>query len=169
MTDDYPAERHVYGRADAPITVLEYGDLECPYCRAAAPALRELVDTSDGQVRLVWRHFPLFEVHPYALSAALAAEAAGAHGKFWEMHDELIRHQDRLADQDLRVAAEALGLDPDDVAGNGAQAYAPGISADYAAGVELGVRGTPTIFVGRTRFHGKPTVERLREAVEAAR
>ena len=169
MTDDFPADRHAYGRPDAPITVLEFGDLECPYCRAAAPALRELVDTSDGQVRLVWRHFPLFEVHPYALSAALAAEAAGAHGKFWEMHDELIRHQDRLADQDLRVAAEALGLDPDDVAGNGAQAYAPGISADYAAGVELGVRGTPTIFVGRTRFHGKPTVERLREAVEAAR
>ena len=80
MTDDL-AERHVYGRADAPITVLEFGDLECPYCRAAAPALRELVDTSGGRVRLVWRHFPLFEVHPYALSAALAAEAAGVAGQ----------------------------------------------------------------------------------------
>ena len=169
MTDDYPAERHVYGRADAPITVLEFGDFECPYCRDAAPVLRELVDTSDGQVRLVWRHFPLFEVHPYALSAALAAEAAGAHGKFWEMHDELFRDQDRLADAHLRAAAEVLGLDPDDVAGNGAQAYAPPISADYAAGVELSVRGTPTIFVGRTRFHGKPSLDRLREAVDAAR
>ena len=168
MTDPL-AERHVYGRPDAPVTVLEFGDLECPYCRAAAPVLRELVDTSDGQVRLVWRHFPLFEVHPYALAAGLAAEAAGAHGKFWEMHDELIGHQDRLADQDLRAAAQRLGLDPDEVAGDGAQAYAPAISADYSAGIELGVRGTPTIYVGGTQLHGKPTLERLREAVEAAR
>jgi protein-disulfide isomerase len=117
----------------------------------------------------VWRHFPLFEVHPYALSAALAAEAAGAHGRFWEMHEELLRDQGRLTDQDLRAAATALGLDPEEVAGDGAQAYAPAISADYAAGIELGVRGTPTLFVGGTRFHGKPTLERLREAVEAAR
>ncbi|MEZ0448928.1 DsbA family protein [Cellulomonas sp. ICMP 17802] len=169
MTDDIPAERHVYGRPDAPVTVLEFGDLECPYCRAASPVLRELVDTSDGQVRLVWRHFPLFEVHPYALSAALAAEAAGSHGKFWQMHDELMAHQDRLAEQDLRAAAVALGLDPAEVAGDGAQAFAPAISADYAAGVEAGVRGTPTIFVGGTRFHGKVQLDRLREAVEAVR
>ena len=169
MTDAISAERHVYGRADAPITVLEFGDLECPYCRAAAPALRDLVDTSDGQVRLVWRHFPLFEVHPYALSSALAAEAAGAHGRFWDMHDELMSHQDRLTDQDLRAAAQRLGLDPDEVAGDGAQAYAPAISADYAAGIEAGVRGTPTVFVGGTRFHGKVTLDRLRAAVEEAR
>ncbi|WP_315095358.1 DsbA family protein [uncultured Cellulomonas sp.] len=169
MTDHIPAERHVYGRPDAPVTVLEFGDLECPYCRAAAPVLRELVDTSDGQVRLVWRHFPLFEVHPYALAAALATESAGAHGRFWDLHQELISHQDRLADQDLRAAAERLGLDPEEVAGDGAQAYAPAVSADYSAGIELGVRGTPTIFVGGTRFHGKPTLQRLREAVEAVR
>jgi protein-disulfide isomerase len=169
MADDVPAERHVYGRVDAPVTVLEFGDLECPYCRAAAPALRELVDTSDGRVRLVWRHFPLFEVHPYALSAALAAEAAGAHGKFWEMHAELMSHQDRLAEQDLRESARALGLDASEVAGDGAQAYAAAISADYAAGIELGVRGTPTLFIDGARFHGKVTLDRLREAVEAAR
>lgn len=169
MTDHIPAERHVYGRPDAPVTVLEFGDLECPYCRAAAPVLRELVDTSGGQVRLVWRHFPLFEVHPYALSAALAAEAAGAHGKFWEMHDELMSHQDRLAEQDLRAAARTLGLDPAEVTGDGAQAFAPAISADYSAGIELGVRGTPTVFVGGVRFHGKVALDRLREAVEAAR
>ena len=169
MADDVPAERHVYGRVDAPVTVLEFGDLECPYCRAAASALRELVDTSDGRVRLVWRHFPLFEVHPYALSAALAAEAAGAHGKFWEMHAELMSHQDRLAEQDLRESARALGLDPSEVAGDGAQAYAAAISADYAAGIDLGVRGTPTLFIDGARFHGKVTLDRLREAVEAAR
>jgi len=166
MTDPL-AERHVYGRLDAPITVLEFGDLECPYCRAAAPALRQLVDTSEGRVRLVWRHFPLFEVHPYALSAALAAEAAGVEGRFWEMHDELMSHQDRLAEPDLRRAAEALGLDPAAVAGDDAQVHAPAVSADYAAGIEAGVRGTPTVFVDGTRFHGKVTLERLREAVGA--
>ena len=169
MTDDILAERNVYGRPDAEVTVLEFGDLECPYCRAAAPVLRELVDTSDGRVRLVWRHFPLFEVHPYALSSALAAEAAGAQGRFWEMHDELLSHQDRLADPDLRAAALTLGLDPEDVAGDGAQEYAAAVSADYQAGIALGVRGTPTLFVGGEQFHGKPTLERLREAVEAVR
>jgi len=97
MADEFPAERHVYGDVDAPVTILEFGDLECPYCRAAAGPLRELVDTSDGRVRLVWRHFPLFEVHPYALSAALAAEAAGVEGRFWEMQAELLSHQDRYA------------------------------------------------------------------------
>src|SRR6218665_3344063 len=81
MADEFPAERHVYGRVDAPVTILEFGDLECPDCRAAAGPLRELVDTSEGRVRLVWRRFPLFEVHPYALWAALASEAAGRHGK----------------------------------------------------------------------------------------
>ncbi|GEK21735.1 DsbA family protein [Cellulomonas xylanilytica] len=166
MTDPL-AERHVYGRPDAPVTVLEFGDLECPYCRAAAPALRELVDTSDGQVRLVWRHFPLFEVHPYALSAALAAEAAGTQGRFWEMHEELMSHQDRLAEPGLRAAAVAVGVDPATVAGDDAQVHAPAVSEDYSAGIEAGVRGTPTIFVNGTRFHGKVTLERLREAVEA--
>jgi protein-disulfide isomerase len=166
MTDPL-AERHVYGRPDAPVTVLEFGDLECPYCRAAAPVLRELVDTSDGRVRLVWRHFPLFEVHPYALSAALAAEAAGLQGRFWEMHDELMSHQDRLTEPGLRTAAGVLGLDPSTVVGDDAQVHAAAVSADYSAGIEAGVRGTPTLFVDGTRFHGKVTLERLREAVEA--
>jgi protein-disulfide isomerase len=168
MADDFPAERHVYGRPDAPVTVLEFGDLECPYCRAAAPVLRELVDTSEGRVRLVWRHFPLFEVHPYALSAALAAEAAGTHGKFWEMHDELMSHQDRLGEPDLRQAAVTLGLDPAEVAGDAAQAFAPAISDDYTAGIAAGVTGTPAVFVGGERFRGKIQLDRLREAVEAA-
>src|SRR6478609_1741328 len=92
------ADRHVYGDPLAPVTVLEYGDLECPYCRAAAPVLRELVDTSAGRVRLVWRHFPLFEVHPHALTAALASEAAAVHGKFWQWHDQCFADQAHLSD-----------------------------------------------------------------------
>ena len=147
MTDDL-AERHVYGRADAPITVLEFGDLECPYCRAAAPALRELVDTSDGRVRLVWRHFPLFEVHPYALSAALAAEAAGVHGQ--------VLGDARRADEPPGPAGRARtcarprrgsGSTRRRSRATARRCYAAAISADYTAGIEAGVRGTPTIFV----------------------
>ena len=168
MADEFPPERHVYGRPDAPVTIVEFGDLECPYCRAAAAPLKQLVDTSEGRVRLVWRHFPLFEVHPYALSAALAAEAAGRHGKFWEMHGLLMGDQSRLSEPDLRRAAVSLGIDPTEVAGPAAQALAPAVQADYAAGVELGVRGTPTLYVNGERFRGKVTLERLREAVDAA-
>src|ERR1700709_2427616 len=101
MTDIQVAERLVYGRADAPTTLLEFGDFECPYCAAARPILHELVDSSAGQVRLVFRTFPLFESHPFALTAALAAEAAGEQGAFWAMHDLLFAHQERLTDQDL--------------------------------------------------------------------
>ncbi|MGN8245715.1 DsbA family protein [Cellulomonas soli] len=160
-------DRHVYGERGAPVTVVEYGDLECPYCRAAAPVLRTLVETSDGQVRLVWRHFPLFEVHPYALTAALAAEAAATHGQFWAMHDRLFAHQDRLTDADLRGHARALGLDPDEVAGDGAQRYAPAVEADYLSGLALDVRATPTLLVGHQHLHGLVDLETLRSAVRA--
>ncbi|WP_123370677.1 thioredoxin domain-containing protein [Cellulomonas sp. PhB150] len=161
-------ERHAYGSPDAPVTVTEYGDLECPHCRAAAPVLRELVDTSGGQVRLVWRHFPLFEVHPHALTAALASEAAAAHGRFWDLHDLCFADQGHLADADLRRHATTLGLDPAAFAGAGAQRYAPAVESDYLAGLAAGVQGTPTLFVGGTRFRGRVELAALREAVAAA-
>ena len=101
---------HVRGAPDAPVTVVEYGDYECPYCAAAAPVLRQLVDGSGGRVRLVFRNFPLAEPHPYALTAALAAEAADAQGAFWPMHDLLFERQDRLTDVALRAYADSLGL-----------------------------------------------------------
>ncbi|MDM7831831.1 DsbA family protein [Cellulomonas edaphi] len=161
-------ERHAYGEPSAPVTVLEYGDLECPHCRAAAPVLRELVDTSQGQVRLVWRHFPLFEVHPHALTAALASEAAGERGRFWELHDRCFADQSHLADVDLRRHALALGLDPDVVAGVGAQRYAPAVEVDYLAGIAAGAQGTPTLFVGGQPFRERAELGRLRAAVDVA-
>ncbi len=126
---------HVLGDPVAPVTVVEYGDYECPYCAAAAPVLRQLVEESDGQVRLVFRNFPLADRHPYALTAALAAEAAGAQGAFWPMHDLLFARQDRLDDASLRAYAEELGLDGDRVVGEAAQ--------PFADKVESGLRGRP--------------------------
>jgi protein-disulfide isomerase len=170
-TNDGPStapERHAYGSPDAPVTVVEFGDLECPYCRAAAPVLRELVDSSAGGVRLVWRHFPLFEVHPYALTAALASEAAGEHGRFWELHDRCFADQTRLTDRDLRAHAVAMGLDPDSFAGPGAERYAPAVESDYLAGVAAGARGTPTLYVAGTLFRGRVELGPLRDAVRSA-
>ncbi|QCB93098.1 DsbA family protein [Cellulomonas shaoxiangyii] len=161
------AERFVLGDPAAPVTVVEFGDLECPYCRAAAPVLRRFVEESDGRVRLVWRHFPLFEVHPHALAAALAAEAAGARGRFWELHDRLLADQDHLTDDDLRAHASALGLDPEDLVGERAERYADAVRADYADGLALEVTGTPTVFVDGVRLRGRITLEALRAAVDA--
>src|SRR5437764_3339861 len=136
-------DRHVYGAPDAPLTVVEYGDFECPYCGAAAPVLGEVVDGSAGQVRLVFRHFPLFTKHPFALTAALAAEATG--DRFWAMHDLLFAHQDRLTDPDLAGYAAQIGAG--EVTGEAAQALRPAVEADYLLGAEQGVRGTPPLFI----------------------
>jgi protein-disulfide isomerase len=156
---------HVRGNVDAPVTVVEYGDYECPYCAAAAPVLQQLVDESDGRVRLVFRNFPLADRHPYALTAALAAEAAGDQGAFWPMHDLLFTKQDRLRDADLRLYAEHLGLDGARVVGEPAQAYADRVEADFAAGLAAGVEGTPTLFIDGVRYTGRVEIGALRRAV----
>ena len=154
-------DRHVYGHVDAPITVVEYGDFECPYCGAAAPVLRKLIDGSGGQVRLVFRHFPLFRKHPFALTAALAAEAAG--DKFWPMHDLLFAHQAKLTDPDLAVYARKVGAG--EVTGEAAQLFQPAVQADYAAGVADGARGTPTLFVNGRLYTGRVELGDLRSAL----
>ncbi|MCU1618654.1 MAG: oxidoreductase [Modestobacter sp.] len=156
---------HVSGSPDAPVTVVEYGDFECPYCAAAAPVLRRLVDESDGGVRLVFRHYPLPDVHPYALTAALAAEGAAAQGAFWPMHDLLFGRQDRLTDADLRRYGTELGLDGDPLVGAAAQRFGDKVEADFAGGVALGVPGTPTLFIDGVRFEGRPEIGALRRAV----
>jgi protein-disulfide isomerase len=154
-------DRHVYGNPDAPIRIVEYGDFECPYCRAAAPVLKELVDGSGGAVALVWRHFPLFTVHAFALTAALAAEASG--DRFWQMHDELFANQDRLSDVDLASYAERVGAGA--VCGPSAQSFKHAVEADYKSGVALGVRGTPTLFINGDRYTGKVKLGELRLAL----
>ncbi len=156
------AVRHVYGALDAPVTVVEFGDFECPYCAAAAPVLRTLVDTSDDQVRLVFRHFPLFQPHPYALTAALAAEAAGEQGAFWPMHGTLFKHQDRLSDGDLVRYAADLGLDTSSIVGAAAQRFGDAVERDYAEAADFGVHGTPTVFLGEDPYTGRIELGALR-------
>jgi protein-disulfide isomerase len=156
--------RHSRGPADAPIVVVEYADFQCPYCARAAPVLHEFTETSDGQVRLVFRHFPVFDIHPYALTAALAAEAAGLESRFWEMHDLLFARQDRLADKFLHAYAASLGLDGDRVIGDAAQPFGDAVEADYARGIEQGVRGTPTIFINGEPYRGRTEIAPLRKA-----
>ncbi len=139
---------HSIGPADAPVTVVEYGDLECPNCKQAAPAVKLLLRRFTGRLRFVYRHFPLEEVHPHAISAAEAAECAGAQGRFWPMHDLLFENQARLKLHQLRDYAEQLQLDMvrytlemnDHV-------YLQRIREHMQNGLESGVRSTPTFFV----------------------
>ena len=161
------AEDHVRGPAAAPVTVVEYGDYECPYCAAARPVLAELVDDRSGQVRLAFRNFPLADVHPFALTAALAAEAAAALGAFWPMHDLLFAQQNRLRDRDLADYAEQLGLPGDAVIRDAAQPYGDKVEADFQSGLDSGVRGTPTLFINGRRYAGRIDIASLRAAVSS--
>jgi protein-disulfide isomerase len=158
---------HVLGEVDAPVTVVEFGDYECPFCAGAAPVLRELVSSSAGRVRLVFRNFPLFEVHPHALTAALAAESTAASGGekvFWTMHEKLFVHQTRLSDIDLKLYAKAVGADPELAVGEAAQQFAPIVQADYQAGLDAGVAGTPTLFIDGAPYSGRIDLPSLRRA-----
>jgi len=156
---------HVLGNPDAPVTLLEYGDYECPYCAAAAPVLRQVVTESDGHVRLLFRNFPLPSVHPFALTAALAAEAAGEQGAFWPMHELIFARQDRLDDAALRAYADELGIDGSRVVGEAAQAFGDKVEADFAAGLEAGVGGTPTLFIDGRLYSGRVEAGALRRAI----
>ena len=143
------------GDRHAPVTLLEYGDFECPHCAAARPVLEGLVDETRETIRLVFRHFPVTTVHPFAQTAAEAAEAAGAQGKFWEMHDLLFEHQPRFDIDHLRRLAHAihLQLGQFDREMNG-HVHLPEVKRDFRRGVEDGVNGTPTIFINRLRYDG---------------
>jgi protein-disulfide isomerase len=126
------------------------------------------VEDSGGLVRLVFRNFPIADVHPYALTAALAAEAAGAQGAFWSMHELLFDRQDRLDDPALRAYAEELGLDADLVVGEAAQVFGDKVEADFAAGLAAGVGGTPTVFIDGQLWTGRVEAGALRRAIGSA-
>ena len=164
-----PERDHVRGRADAPVTLLEYGDYECPYCGQAEAAIRELLRDFGGGVRYVWRHLPLNDVHASAQLAAEAAEAATAQGKFWDMHDRLLAHQDALLLPHLREYAREIGLDEnrfwDDLRN---RQHSARVAEDVDSADASGVTGTPAFFVNGRRHEGAYDVATLSRLVQEA-
>jgi NhaA family Na+:H+ antiporter len=155
---------HVRGPADAPMTIVEYGDFECPYCGRLHPILDELLE-KNSDVRLVFRHFPLRTIHPRAFPAALVAEAAAREGRFWEMHDTLYDNQRFLTDTDLARYADELDVEPwPDIS----EQAAP-VTRDEESGRASGVRGTPTLFLNGVRYQGDMDLRSITKAVESAR
>ncbi|MFE2355580.1 Na+/H+ antiporter NhaA [Streptomyces parvulus] len=160
---------HVRGPADAAVTLVEYGDFECPYCGRAEGVVRDLLG-SETDVRYVWRHLPLTDVHPHAQAAAEAAEAAARQGRFWDMHDRLLDHQDELGERDLLRHARELGLDMEVFREDLARRRGGGRIAEDVDSADLsGVSGTPTFFVNGRRHHGAYDIDALKRAVEQAR
>jgi len=160
---------HVRGPEDAPVTIVEYGDFECPFCGQAESVIRELL-ADFGDLRYVWRHLPLNDVHPRAQIAAEAAEAAADQGAFWEMHDLLFDHQDALRPSDLVGYAAQLGLDAERFADDLRKHAGAARVAEDVDGADLStVSGTPTFFVNDRRYYGAYDIGTLSAAVRAAR
>ena len=157
---------HSQGSSSASVTLVEYGDYECPYCGAAYPIVKEIQQRLGDRLRFVFRSFAITTAHPHAEHAA---EAAGAQGTFWEMHDYLYEHQRALDDQRLEEYAAAVGLDVErwgaDMEG---RAYADRVREDFMSGVRSGVNGTPSFFINGQRHNGSYEVEALVAAIEAA-
>ncbi len=160
---------HIQGSRDASVVLVEYGDYECPYCGEAYPVVKELQHRLKGKLALVFRNFPLANAHPHAELAAEAAEAAGAQGKFWEMHDALYENQQALEPENLIEYATALKLDVAKFTRDLEEhTYAARVRTDFSSGVRSGVNGTPTFFINGVRYNGAYDVRSLLEALREA-
>lgn len=158
---------HILGPQSAMVTVVEYGDFECPHCGEAYFFLKELMRHAGDKVRLAYRHFPLTQIHPHAQRAAEAAEAAGEQGQFWEMHDLLFENQDSLDDYDLVRYAQALGLDMMEFRARLLRGdFTSRVREDFLTGIRSGVNGTPTFFIDGRRHDGAWDVDSLIAAIE---
>jgi protein-disulfide isomerase len=145
---------HQSGNTKASVTLVEYGDYQCPYCGRAYPLIKRLLKEKGDQVHFVFRNFPLQEIHPMALPSALAAEAAGNQGKFWEMHDMIFEHQQELSDHRLLDFVTTLGLDEKRFAYDWkSETTLSRVEADFESGLRSGVNGTPTFFVNGNRLN----------------
>jgi protein-disulfide isomerase len=169
LTPPVSERDHSQGPDSAPVTLVEYGDYECPYCGAAYPIVKEIQRRLGDRLRFVFRNFPITTIHRHAQHAAEAAEAAGAQGKFWAMHDYLYEHQDALGDAELVQYAAAIGLDLDRFRRDmESQAPADRVRADFMSGVRSGVNGTPTFFIDGRRHDGSFELRPLLAAIESA-
>jgi protein-disulfide isomerase len=157
---------HIQGPAVAPVTLVEYGDYQCPFCGAAYPIIKDVQARMGEGLRFVFRNFPISTSHPNAELAAEAAEAAAVQGRFWEMHDLLYENQDRLGSENFHAYAERLGLDlatfDSELA---AHAYAARVREDFMSGVHSGVNGTPTFYVNGSRYDGSYETDALLAAL----
>jgi protein-disulfide isomerase len=170
LTEPVDEQRdHIQGSANAAVTLLQYGDFECPYCGAAYPIVKDVQARMGKRLRFVFRNFPITTSHAHAERAAEAAEAAAAQDRFWEMHDLLYENQAHLEDEDLRRYAEQLELDLDAFERDLAEhVHADRVHADFMSGVRSGVNGTPTFYVNGTRHDGSYDAATLLAALERA-
>jgi len=169
LTPPVTARDHAQGPLEAPVTLVEYGDFECPHCGRAYPMVKAVQRSLGQNLRFVFRNFPLAKSHEHAEHAAEMAEAASQRGKFWEMHDLLFEHQDALEDENLVAYAASLGID----AAWAAAALVEGtfsarVREDFASGAKSGVNGTPTFFINGARYDGLMHPTALLEALVAA-
>jgi protein-disulfide isomerase len=160
---------HIQGHADAAVTLVEYGDYQCPYCGAAYPIVQELQRHFGDDLRFVFRNFPLAEMHPHAVGAAMTAEFGAANGRFWEIHDALYENQPQLGPALYDAIVSELGLEPKQLhKAFEAQEYLARIRTDVDGGVRSGVNGTPSFFVNGARYDGVPDLDTMTEALTAA-
>lgn len=161
---------HVSGAQNAPVTLLEYGNFECVHCGSAYPIIKEVQKRLADNLRFVFRHFPTVQTHPHSLRAAEAAEAAGAQGKFWEMHDELFMHQQALKDDDLLRYARRINLNTERFSHEMAEhTFLKQVEADYDRSLfDEHVTGTPTFYINEVRYTGTTDVESLLAAIKQA-
>jgi protein-disulfide isomerase len=163
------ARDYVQGSGEAAVTLLEYGDFACGHCAEAFPVVKEITRWLRGELRYVFRHFPVADKHPHARRAAEAAEAAGAQGRFWEMHDLLCEHSPALDPAHLERYAQELGLDVERFAHEmSAHTYLEKVREDMTSGVESGVTRTPTFFINGVQYRGEADTDGLLAAIEEA-
>jgi protein-disulfide isomerase len=160
---------HAQGRPDAPVTLVEYGDYQCPYCGETYPVIRALQKQFGDNLRFIYRNFPIAEQHPYAMSAAITAEFAGAHDKFWQAHDAIFENQQQLGLPLYEKIVAKYGLSKDALLASleGGE-YVPRITSDFRGGVRSGVNGTPSFFINGQRYDGSADPDSLSRALAAA-
>lgn len=163
------AQDHLIGPWDAPVTLVEYGDYQCPFCAKAHPILKNVLARMDGAIRFVFRNFPLTRVHPLSRMAARAAEAAALQGKFWPMHDVLYENQPTLSEEKIRTLAQDLGLDLDrfEADWRERESIEQRVQQDFISGVRSGVSGTPGFFINGEKYDGSWTEDDLVRALSA--
>ena len=167
LTVQVGADDHTEGSENAQVTLVEYGDYECPYCGTAYEIVKKIQDEMGDKLRFVFRNFPLQQSHPHAENAAEAAEIAAQDGKFWEMHDILYENQNALDDESLKSYAKKIGLDAEKFGADlESGKFEEKVQKDFMSGIESGVNGTPSFFINGVRFNGSFDYENLLEALK---